>query len=87
MQQVVTGEGKMQQGKQQMRANGVVVRTVQLIAANGVAFDDVPIRGDKNLPEVILWGVYDGQRVFLRDGKVYRECSWIQAVMPELRSL
>lgn len=82
-QQQVVGEGRMTQSKQQVTATGVVLKIVKLVAANGLAFDDVPIRADKNLPDVIVWGVFDGQRVFLRDGKVYKEASWIRAPMPD----
>jgi hypothetical protein len=58
-------------------------RSVKLVDHSGQHFDDVQVSAAKNLPDCIIWGVADRQRIFLRDGKGYKEASWIQAPMPD----
>jgi hypothetical protein len=58
-------------------------RTIKLIADSGDEVDSFELRADRSLPDVVVWGIGDRQRVFVRDGKVYRQATFVTAPMPE----
>lgn len=53
-------------------------RTIKLIANGGSEIASIQVSADKHLPDVVLWGVNERQKAFIRDkGDTYREASWI----------
>ena len=78
-------EGKLTRPPAPPKPERIKTQTVTLIGSNGAKWDAIELRADKNLPQTVLWGVADHQRVFLRDGssRNYKETSWVRAAMPE----
>jgi len=69
------------------KGNGTTSGTkcIRLITNAGVLHDTFEIPSNKNLPDVVIWGVFDKQRVFVRDRhNVYKEASWLEAPMPPM---
>jgi hypothetical protein len=55
---------------------------------DGIVHDTVEVPASRALPDVIIWGVYERQKLFMRTRHdEYREVSYWHALMPPLAGL
>jgi hypothetical protein len=61
-------------------------KKVELINRDGTMRDVFTLAAATEWPEVVIWGVADARRTFVRDRKgQYREATYAVAPMPPLR--
>jgi hypothetical protein len=63
------------------------VKKIELYTKDGKLHDSFTIEQGKDWPDVVIWGVYDARKIFVRDLKGYREATSMNAPMPVVETV